>query len=234
MSTRSGFGEGHKIRVLFVDEHPIVRDALEALVDRRGDVELVGRSSDVESALDAVGRTTPDVVVSELRLPGPGGFGLLRELRSRHDGVRFVVLTDLDQATYVQRALEAGADGFVSKADSTDTLFQAIRTVHDGETFLSERLAKSSSNVDLERAANGSEDPLSRLSNRELEVFRLIGEGRGTREIAELLDRSIKTVEAHREHIKQKLALRDGSALLQRAIQWVWEENRNRTRRRAS
>lgn len=224
MSGNNGTSNGTRVRAYVVDDHPIVIDGVRLRAEQRPDVEIVGASDDVERALEEIDRTRPDILVTELSLPGAGGFGLIRALRSRTDRVRVVVLSGLEQGTYVQRALQAGAHAFVAKSSSPDELFEAIEAVHRGETFISTGLVDAAGLNAADAHEQRGREPLERLSNRELEVFRMIGEGRSTREIARVLERSIKTVEAHREHIKQKLGLRDGSALLQRAIQWVWEQ----------
>jgi DNA-binding NarL/FixJ family response regulator len=208
-----------KCKVFLVDDHPIVRQGLALFIDREPDLMVCGEADDATSALQAIGESTPDFVVLDISLDGPDGLELLKTLRVRYPNLPVLVLSMHDESVYAERALRAGANGYIMKQEATDRVLTAIRQILGGDVYLSDRLTKRM----LQQFVNGSispRDPLSKLSDRELEVYRLIGAGHGTRQIADELHVSTKTVESYQAHIKEKLSLRNARELVQHAVEW--------------
>ena len=210
-----------KRRVFIVDDHPIVRQGLAPLINREPDLAVCGDAEDAGSALRRIEEIKPDLAVVDISLNGPDGLDLLKSIRTHDANLPVLILSMLDESLYAERALHAGANGYIMKQEATERLLVAIRRILAGEIYLSERM----SNRMLHRFAAGgpvgSQSPIAELTDRELEVFRLIGEGRGTRQIAEELHISVKTVESYQAHIKEKLSLKNARELVQRAIQWT-------------
>ncbi|MFA9477661.1 response regulator [Phycisphaerales bacterium AB-hyl4] len=212
-----------RCRVLIVDDHPIVRRGLGQLIDRESDMELIGEADSPSSALDAVEALSPHVVVADLSFEGLDGIELIKDLRARHPGLPVLVLSMHDESFYAQRVLKAGAMGYLMKQEGVEQVVDGIRSVREGRVFLSNRMSQAL----LSRMTGGSNRPptygVESLTDRELEVLRLIGQGRSTRQIAEQLHLSIKTIETHRENIKQKLRLENASQLMQYAVRFAIE-----------
>ncbi len=210
----------NKYRVLVVDDHPIVRQGLALLIDQEPDLMVCGEAEEAQSALAAIPATRPDVVLLDISLPGPDGIDVLKTIRSSDAALPVLVLSMHDESIYAERALRAGANGYIMKQEATENVLVALRRILRGEMYVSERVASTM----LRQIASGSvkpgRAPIARLSDRELEVFRLIGEGHGTRQIAEELNLSVKTIESYQSHIKEKLALQSARDLVQRAIEW--------------
>ena len=208
-------------RVLLVDDHPIVRQGLARLIGQEADLEVCGEAGDVPSAVQAVNELKPDVVVADLSLKEGSGIDLIKTLGVQASEIPILVLTMHEESFYAERALRAGARGYLTKQEASDKILTAIRQVVRGDIYVSERLSPKL----LKRLITGvpdEEDPLvSRLSDRELQVFLMIGEGHGTQQIASQLNLSVKTIETYRAHLKQKLDLRDARELVQYAIRWV-------------
>jgi DNA-binding NarL/FixJ family response regulator len=209
-------------RVLIVDDHPAVREALALRIGRQPDLAVCGEAADVGEALRLAADARPDVAVIDISLRTGNGLDLIKRLRGHYPDVRVLVWSMHAESLYAERALRAGALGYVNKDQATDTIVEAIRRVREGKVYLSEAAAERL----LHRAVGGEaapRSPLDALADRELEVFRLIGEGVKTGEIAERLHLSVKTVETYRDRIRQKLHLDDGAALARYAFQWVLE-----------
>jgi DNA-binding NarL/FixJ family response regulator len=202
-----------------VDDHPIVRQGLALFIEREPDLMVCGEAEDATSALQAIRDSTPDFVILDISLDGRDGLELLKTLRVRHPNLPVLVLSMHDESVYAERSLRAGANGYIMKQEAADKVITAIRQILGGDVYLSDRLTKRM----LQQFVNGSispRDPLAKLSDRELEVFRLIGAGHGTRQIADELHVSAKTVESYQAHIKEKLALRNARELVQHAVEW--------------
>ncbi len=209
-------------RILVVDDHPIVRRGLRQLVSGEPNLEVVGEAEDVNQALDQFDATRPDLVIVDLSLKEGHGLDLIAEIKSRDRRTKILVSSMHDESLFAERVLRAGALGYISKQESPDELLRAICHVLSGEIYLSSRMA----NRLLGRLVGGEsldQDPIERLSDRELEVFEMIGQGLRTKQIAQSLDLSPKTIEAHREKIKTKLNLTNGTELSREATQWVLE-----------
>ena len=208
-----------KCKVFLVDDHPIVRQGLALFIEREPDLMVCGEAEDATSALQAIREAAPDFVILDISLNGPDGLELLKTLRVRYPNLPALVLSMHDESVYAERALRAGANGYIMKQEAADKVITAIRHILGGDVYLSDRLTKQM----LQQFVNGSispRDPLAKLSDRELEVFRLIGAGHGTRQIADELHVSTKTVESYQAHIKEKLALRNARELVQYAVEW--------------
>jgi DNA-binding NarL/FixJ family response regulator len=210
-------------RVLIVDDHPAVREALALRISRQPDLEVCGEASDTSEALRLVTETKPDVAVIDISLKTGNGIDLIKRIRGRDEAVRLLVWSMHSESLYAERALRAGALGYISKDQATEKIVEAIRRVLSGKTWLSETMSERL----IKRSVGGMEgtgrSQLDALSDRELEVFRLIGRGVKTADIAEQLHLSAKTVETYRERIRQKLGLADGTKLAHFATQWVLE-----------
>jgi len=208
-------------RVLLVDDHPIVRQGLARLISQEEDLDVCGEAGDVPGAIQAVNDLHPDIVVADLSLNEGSGIDLIKTLRTQSPEIPILVLTMHEESFYAERALRAGARGYLTKQEASEKILTAVRQVVRGELYVSDRLSPKL----LQRLITGapdSDDPLvSRLSDRELQVFLLIGEGRGTQEIADQLNLSVKTIETYRAHLKEKLDLKDARELVQYAIRWV-------------
>jgi len=209
-----------KRTVFIVDDHPIVRQGLALLINREPDLVVCGDAEEAGSALRLIEELKPDLVVVDISLSGPDGLDLLKSIRARDPNLPVLILSMMDELLYAERGLRAGANGYIMKQQATEQVLVAIRRILGGEIYLSERMA----NKMLHRFVGGSptqqSSPVADLTDRELEVFRLIGDGHGTRQIADQLHLSIKTVESYQAHIKDKLLLKNGRELVQRAIQW--------------
>lgn len=211
-------------RVFVVDDHPLVRESLAALIDRQPDLGICGQAGDSATAFDAVIRLNPDVVVLDLSLPGESGLELIKKLQTLTRPPRLLVLSMHDEAFYAERVLRAGALGYVMKHETTNKVIEGIRRVLTGQVFVSGKVAAQLAGKYVGVRSAQDLSPVARLSDRELEIFRLIGWGRETRSIAQELNLSIKTVQAHCANIKEKLDLENATALIREAVRWVEAE----------
>jgi DNA-binding NarL/FixJ family response regulator len=211
--------------VFVVDDHSIVRQGLEQLINQEDDLVVCGKAENMQGALEGIKKSMPDVALVDLSLDDDSGLELIKAIRARYPKVAVLVLSMHDETFYAERVLRAGAKGYIMKRQATELILEAIRRILSGEVYLSDTMSAKV----LRKVAEGKPDaigsPVERLSDRELEVFQLIGIGLGTRHIADRLSRSVKTVEAYREHIKQKLDLKDATELVQAAIQWLQSEH---------
>jgi DNA-binding NarL/FixJ family response regulator len=209
-----------KHRILLVDDHPIVRQGLAEMINQERDLEVSGMADDVHRALESLEKLRPDLVIADISLKGSNGIELLKNIKVRFPRTLVLVLSMHDESLYAVRALRAGAAGYIMKQEATEKVLTAIHQVLSGEIYLSDKMEKKMMHqlVGGRTARTGS--PIEDLSDRELEVFGLIGQGHGTRQIAEELHLSIKTIESHRAHIKDKLNLKNATELVQHAIQW--------------
>jgi DNA-binding NarL/FixJ family response regulator len=213
-----------KKTVLVVDDHPLMRQGLALLINQQQDMQVCGEAEEAQAAMQAIAQLQPDIMILDISLKGPDGIELLKNIRATEPDLPVLVLSMHDEAIYAERALRARANGYIMKQEATEKVLVAVRRILSGEVYLSERM----SNKMLQQYIGGTptmiQSRIASLSDRELEVFRRIGEGRATREIAEELHLSVKTVETYQAHIKDKLALRSGRELIQHAIQWKINE----------
>jgi DNA-binding NarL/FixJ family response regulator len=207
-------------KVFVVDDHPIVRQGLSLLINQEADLLVCGEAEEMHSALSAIQSSNPDILIVDISLNGPDGLELLKNVRITSPRLPVLILSMHDESIYAERALRAGANGYIMKQEATEKVLVAVRRILSGEIYVSDRIANSMLQHYV-RGFNPSErSSVSELTDRELEVFRLIGEGQGTRQIAETLHLSIKTVESYQAHIKEKLCLRSARELVQHAVQW--------------
>jgi DNA-binding NarL/FixJ family response regulator len=209
-----------KKTVFVVDDHPIVRQGLALLINQEADLMVCGEAEEMYSALSAMHSLRPDILIVDISLNGPDGLELLKNIRLASPRLPVLILSMHDESIYAERALRAGANGYIMKQEATEKVLVALRRILSGEIYVSDRIANSMLRHYV-RGVNPSEhSSISDLTDRELEVFRLIGEGHGTRQIAEALHLSVKTVESYQAHIKEKLSLRSARELVQHAVQW--------------
>jgi DNA-binding NarL/FixJ family response regulator len=209
-----------KSKVFVVDDHPIVRQGLALLINRESDLTVSGEAEDAQTAMQAVIAARPDILVVDISLNGPDGLDLLKEIRMRYPDLPVLILSMHDESIYAERALRAGAQGYIMKQEATEKVLVALRRILSHEIYVSERIANRMLQRYIGSRSVGGPPSIADLTDRELEVFRLIGEGHSTRQIAEELHISVKTVESYQAHIKEKLSLRSARELVQHAIQW--------------
>ena len=207
--------------ILIVDDHPILRRGLAALIESDPDLGVCSEAATCEAALAAIHENQPDLVIVDIGLEGRDGLELIKLMKARLPNIPALVLSMYDEKEYAERALRVGARGYLTKQQLDETVLVAIHRLLRGEMYLSAQLEARLANKFLAGQTLEADSPLQALGNRELQVFRLIGQGRSTRQIAETLHRSIKTIESHREHIKHKLTIDSGAELARRATQWV-------------
>src|SRR3989344_3103201 len=209
-----------KVRILLVDDHPIMRRGLAELINLEKDLVVCAEADSIQTALELIKRHEPHVALVDLSLKNESGLELIKDIKARYPEVLILVLSMHDELFYAERVLGAGAKGDVMKQQATDLVLVAIRRILGGEVYLSDLMSSKVLRNFTGKKTEKAGSAVDQLSDRELEVFRLIGTGLGTRQIAERLSRSVKTVETYREHIKLKLDLKDSSELVQNAIQW--------------
>jgi DNA-binding NarL/FixJ family response regulator len=202
-----------------VDDHPLIRERLAELINSEPDLTVCGEAEDVAGALELMEKQAPDVAVVDVSLKNSYGIELLKDIKIRFPKLPVLMLSMYDEALYAERALRAGARGYIVKDEASGKIVEAIRRVLEGEVYVSEKLASVLLNRMAGLPCGSPGSPLEVLSDRELEVFELLGQGQSTRQIAKTLHVSAKTVEAHREHIKAKLKFKSGSELLRYAIE---------------
>ncbi|MGB2821731.1 MAG: response regulator transcription factor [Phycisphaerae bacterium] len=209
-----------QIEILVVDDHPIMRAGLIQLIAQEGDLAICGEAEDARGALAAIEAHPPDLAVVDISLKESSGLDLIKDIRARWPKLPVLVLSMHDEAIYAERVLRAGARGYVTKSEVSCKVIEGIRKVLAGEVYVSEQLA---SKMITSLVGGGDLDtfPIDRLTDRELQVLDLIGRGLQTREVADRLHLSTKTVDAHREHIKKKLNLDSAAELVRYAVHWV-------------
>lgn len=210
-----------KTRCCLVDDHPTMREGLMRVIERETDLTVCGEAESIQRALEVVEKSKPDIVIVDISLAGQNGIELIKDLKVRHPRLPVLVHSMHDESVYAERSLRAGAKGYISKKEPPQKLLQAIRDVLQGEISLSATMTRQILHTVGTDRADRKTSPFRELSDREFEVFELTGQGLGTKEIAGTLHLSEKTVQAHRDHIRQKLHLPDGRSLTGFAIRWV-------------
>jgi len=220
MSSNPSVAATRKHRIFLVDDHPLVREGLANLINEQNDLVVCGESEDSAGAMTGIGKTRPDVALVDISLKNESGLELVKNLESQFPLVALIVLSMHDEALYAERALRAGARGYVMKRESTKSVLASIRRVLEGGVYVSERVVNSMARR-FSSSSKGSEtSPVERLSDRELEIFRLLGQGRTTAQIAEDLHLSLKTVQAYCARAKEKFGVSSLGELLRAAIRW--------------
>lgn len=208
-----------KIKILLVDDHPLVREGLANLIHQQPDFEVCGEAAGESEALQLIDSVQPNVAVVDITLENGSGLGLIKSIKATHPTVAMLALSMHEESLYAERALRAGARGYLMKREAAKKVIQGIRAVGAGQLFVSEKIAA----VMAERFVDGRvapESPVEQLSNRELEVFQLLGRGESTRQIADHLHVGFKTVQAYCARIKEKLGLANATELLRAAMHW--------------
>lgn len=210
-------------RILIVDDHPLVREGLIGLLSEQADFVVCGEASGVAEARQVMATAMPDVAIIDLKLSDGVGIELIKELKLKLPNVKVLALSMHDESLFAERVLRAGAVGYVSKCEASRTIIQAVRTVLAGKLYLSEKMIELVVQRAFILGSDSSRPPVDLLTDREMEVFELIGHGLSTRQIAAKLEVSPKTVETYRGHMKEKLQLTTGTELTRYAVQWLLE-----------
>lgn len=208
-----------KIKVFLVDDHPLVREGLATIINQQPDVEVCGEAETAREALAAVAAAKPDIVIVDISLANGSGLDLVKDLKAGYPELRSLVLSMHDESLYAERSLHAGARGYIMKREAAKKVVEGVRAVHGGQLYVSEKVSSSMA----EKFAAGRTavaSPVETLSDRELEVFQLLGQGQSTRQIAEHLHVGFKTVQAYCARIKEKLHLANATELLTEAVRW--------------
>jgi len=213
-----------KNRVFLVEDHPVTQQGLALLINLEADLMVCGRAAKADNVVIDIASSRPDIVIVDIALPGKDGIELIKGITIFHPRLPALVLSTLDEAIYAERALRAGAKGYIMKQEPVELLMQAIRQVVAGDVYLSEAMRGTLFRRSFSRSSNAGATSIEQLSDRELEVFRLIGEGWGTRQIADSLGLSISTVESHRTNIKDKLGVKRAPDLVRLAVEWVRDQ----------
>jgi DNA-binding NarL/FixJ family response regulator len=209
-------------KILVVDDHPIVRDGLADLINKEKDIVVCGWAEDIPQTIKAIKNLNPDVVTVDISLGDASGLELIKDIKTRFPSLPILALSMHQESLYAERAIRAGAKGYITKQEATKKVITAIRQVLDGRLYLSEKMKEKVLRSLLGGNGSGAgTSPIERLTDRELDVFSLLGQGRGTRQIAEQLCLSIKTIETYRSRIKEKLNISSSSELLLYAFQWA-------------
>jgi len=203
---------------MLVDDHPVMREGLVQLISHERDLSICGQYEDAATAFAAIPTLRPDLVIIDLSLKGSSGLELVKNSRASFPKLRLLVLSMHDETLYAERVLRAGAAGYIMKEEAAENILGAIRRVLGGGVYLSEKMSAKLMHQWVGAKPREGGSSLATLSDRELEVFGLIGQGKGTREIAKHLRLSIKTIESHRAHIKEKLNLKNANELVHTAI----------------
>ncbi len=214
------------LRILIVEDHPLMQKGMEMTLKAESDMEVAGMASTGEEALEVAEKVRPDLAVVDISLPGMNGLELIKLLRATFDDLRILVVSRHEEELFAERAVRAGAQGYIMKIDAGDQVVDAVRKIASGGVYLSEKI---SSKLLLNLAWGGEQkekSPYEVLSDRELTVFRMIGQGRHTREIAERMHISTKTVDTYKARIREKLDITDGAQLLRQAVQWFREKEK--------
>jgi DNA-binding NarL/FixJ family response regulator len=213
------------IKILIVDDHPLVRQGLIGLLSTQSDFEVCGEASGIADARFQADSQKPDVAIIDLTLEDGSGIELIKYLNETHPVMKLLVLTMHDELVFAERALRAGAVGYVNKQEVSRTIVKAIREILEGKLYLSRRATERMVQLAVGSKGQQGQSPIERLTDRELEIFQMIGQGLTTRQIATKLGLSPKTVDAHRERIKQRLELKNVTELTKHAVQWVLENH---------
>jgi DNA-binding NarL/FixJ family response regulator len=216
---KANFAQTSKKKVLLVDDHPLVRTGLAQVINQQEDLVVCCEASDAREAMQHLETGRPDLAVVDISLEGKSGLELLKDIRALHPDVPVLVMSMHDETLYAERVLRAGGRGYVMKRAGGEVVLEAMRRVLDGQVYVSP--AMSARILDLFSGRRAHNSPIAKLTDREFEVFQLIGQGKTTRAIAQQLHLSVKTVDVHRGHIKAKLELPDATSLVRHAVRWV-------------
>jgi DNA-binding NarL/FixJ family response regulator len=208
-------------RILIVDDHPMMRQGLAQLIGLESDLSVCGEAENAGSALNAVSSLKPDLVLADISLPGKNGLELIKDFQAIQPGLPVLVISMHDESLYAERVLRAGGRGYIMKQEGGKKLMQAVRQVLEGKVYVSEKISAGILENLTGHRPGMEGSAVERLTDRELEIFQLIGQGKSTRDIAETLHLSVKTVDVHRANIKTKLKLNSASDLIRYAVRWA-------------
>ena len=212
-------------KIVIVDDHPIVREGFEKLINNEKDFNVAGTAETAAEAVELIQAENPDVVMLDLSLKESSGIELIKDLQVICPEVRILVVSLHDEEIYAERVLRAGAKGFIMKAEAVDDIITAVRKVAAGEIYLSSKMQSKMIEIMTSGRKVNNLNPIDILSDRELEVFQMIGTGMKTKNIAENLKLSVKTIETYKSHLKLKLQIKDGVELIQRAVEWEMQQH---------
>ncbi|HXT42411.1 MAG TPA: response regulator transcription factor [Candidatus Angelobacter sp.] len=211
-----------KKRILIVDDHPMMRQGLAQLIGNEPDLVVCSEAEDARGALEAANKHVPDLMLADITLPDKSGLELIKDVQAIHPGLAVLVISMHDESLYAERVLRAGGRGYIMKQEGGRKLMEAIRQVLGGQIYVSEKMSARILEIfSGNRSETSRRSPMGNLTDREFEVFQLIGQGKGTQQIAQKLHLSVKTVEVHRVNIKAKLKLESASELIRFAVRWV-------------
>ena len=213
-----------RFKILLVEDHPLTRQGMKLLLSRKGLFEICGEADNAPQALELVAKLSPQLAIVDITLKSTNGIELTKDIRALAPNTQVLVASMHTENIYAERALRAGAMGYLMKDEPADTILLAIETIMRGEVFLSERIKGQMLHQFVRKPSDAAVSPIDRLSDREMEVLRLIGTGYGTKDIASMLNLSVKTIDSYRENLKEKLSLATGGALVRYAIQWTKSE----------
>lgn len=220
---RAGVMEHPSLRkkLILVDDHPMTRAGMAQLINKQPDLEVCGEAGNPTEALDQIAKCGADLLVTDLTMPGRSGVEFIKDIAALHPALPILIVSMHDEFIYAERALRAGARGYIMKEAGGENLLAAIRQVLSGQVYVSPRMSAAILENVSGRKPRGSHSPIEKLSDREFQVFQLIGQGLTTKAIAKQLGLSPKTVDVHREHIKEKLEIADAASLIRHAVRWV-------------
>jgi len=208
-------------RILLVDDHPFMRAGLRQLIDRQPDMAVCAEAGSPAEALSLLASSKPDLVLSDLTMPGRSGLEFIKDLKAANASLAILVVSMHDESVFAERVLRAGGRGYIMKEAGGENLLAALRQVLRGEVYVSPRMSARILDRMSTGGSRGGNSPIEKLTDREFEIFQLIGQGKGSKEIAAQLKLSSKTVDVHRANIKEKLGLSDVTALIRHAVRWV-------------
>lgn len=208
-------------KIIIVDDHPMMRKGLASTLETEPGFEISAQLERAEDAIDRVEKVKPDLIIVDISLPGMNGIELVKNLQFQYPDLKVLVVSRHEESLYAERALRAGAKGYVMKFESSDVLLKAVRKVLNGGIYVSEEISEKLLLSAMTGKSTGLESPVELLSDRELEVFELIGRGKSSKEIAEQLHLAVKTIETYRSRIKEKLDLKNSTELVFHAVKWV-------------
>ena len=218
-------------KILLVDDHPMMRAGLAQLINLQSDMIVCAEAGQPSEVFSLLSQAKPDLVLTDLTMPGRGGLEFIKDLIALDSSLPILVNSMHDEVVYAERCLRAGARGYIMKESGSENLLVALRRVIGGQTYVSPSVSESILENLSAKKPRGSDSPIRALSDREFEVFQLVGQGKGTREIAEQLHLSPKTIDVHRAHIREKLDLKDATSLVRYAIRWLETQSRRVNRR---
>jgi DNA-binding NarL/FixJ family response regulator len=213
------------VRILIVDDHPLVRSGLKSLLELEDDLKVCGEAEDVTSALAAIEELQPHLALIDISLKRSSGMKLIKEIRNRYPHLLTLAVSMHDEFTYAVRVLKAGAAGYIMKQEGTEKIREAVRTVLSGRTYLSDAMTRAAVDQFGKGGVVAAASPVEMLSDRELELFQLTGQGKEIADIADIMSISPRTVEVHRSHIKKKMNLKTSTDIFQSAYEWLRESD---------